>query len=380
MVEKKTPKMEKNSKKSAMIANNSAKMEQSVLKQKLICIGNFPSKIVINKIKNNNTDFFNSIFVGKFTKDATVWDQSAINQNQIIDFKEDIDTHFWHQILPFLDKDKSFLEKIEKNYSNKNKGIIVLSSLWEGFGSGITPELISKFKNTSTNSIIFGILPSQIQPPDAHYNAYSSVGLCLSKNYTPVVLLSRDQLENYVGIDNNGLIIKDIQCINFLLDLIKSKDTFVQEISELTRAFGVKSYGILLTSGASMSLYGSLENIFNITLLRPLLRFKLSNSSIVYCLVRIPTRFKNKLSKNKIELALANWFRDKLDLKSILISDPMFIDSKEDRIDIALFLGDLDLPDVFSSTKKKIQQIKNKTIKKGSIKKKDWDTIAKELD
>ena len=97
-------------------------------------------------------------------------------------------------------------------------------------------------------------------------------------------------------------------------------------------------------------------------------------------MVRIPIRFKNKLSKNKIELALANWFRDKIDLKSILISDPMLIDSKEDRIDIALFLGDLDLPDVFSSTKKKIQQIKNKTIKNGSIKKKDWDTIAKELD
>lgn len=375
MGKKKKPKKDKNLEKPATIANNSVKKKTNTLKQMLICIGNFPSKIVINK-----PTFSDSIFLDKFTKDIVNWDKNKVNQNQVIDIKEDIDAHFWYQIKPILGKGNSLLEKVEKTYLDKNNGIIILSSLWEGFGSAITPALISQFKNSSTNAIVFGILPSQIQPPDAHYNAYSSVGLCLSENYTPVVLVGRDQVENYVGIDNNGLIINGNQCINFLLDLINNKDTFVQEISELTRAFGVKSYGILLTSGASMSLYGSLENIFNITLLRPLLRFKLSHSSIVYCLFRIPDKYKNKLSKNKIELALANWFKDKLDLKSIQISDPIFVDSKEDRIDLALFFGELDLPDVFSSTKKKIQQIKNNAIKKGSIKKKDWDTIVKELE
>jgi hypothetical protein len=377
MVQKKESKKRKKINKTTIITDNPNQIEEKILKPILICIGEFPLKIVTNEIsKKNNQVFLNSIFISRF---ANNWKISKDNQNHIISLDENIDMHFWHQILPLLNKDNSIIENILKNSIDKNKGVIVLSSLWEGFGSAITPTLISQFKDSFTNSIIFGILPSKIQPSDAHYNAFSAVGLCLSKNFTPIVLIDRDKLESYVGIDNNGLIIKGNQSVNFLLALIKNNASFVQEISELSRAFNVKSYSLLMTSGASINLYGSLENILNVTLLRTLLKFNLSSSSIIYGIFRIPKKMKNKLSKNKIELVLANWFKDKLPLKSILISDPIFIDSNEDRIDLALFVGGLNLTDIFQSINEKIRPIKNSALKNGFIKKKDWEKIVKEL-
>ncbi|HUU88661.1 MAG TPA: hypothetical protein VMX17_13030, partial [Candidatus Glassbacteria bacterium] len=125
--------------------------------------------------------------------------------------------------------------------------------------------------------------------------------------------------------------------------------------------------------------YGSLENILNTAMLRPLLKFKLSSSCVAYAVFRIPTKMKKTLSKNNIELTLANWFKEKTNLKSIQISEPIYIDSKEDRIDLALFVGGFELSDIFTPIMKKIQPMKNNAIKKGLIKKKDWEVIVKEL-
>ncbi len=103
-------------------------------------------------------------------------------------------------------------------------------------------------------------------------------------------MLERDQLEKFVGINRNGSLIKGNVVINFLLDLIQQKKSFVEEISELTRAFNIKIYTVLLASGASMGVYGSLENILSAALSNPLLNFKLSTASvIIYAIVRIPT-------------------------------------------------------------------------------------------
>jgi hypothetical protein len=50
-----------------------------------------------------------------------------------------------------------------------------------------------------------------------------------------------------------------------------------------------------------------------------------------------------------------------------------------DKVDIALFIGDFELNDIFTPIQKKIQPIKNNAIKKGLIKKKDWEAIVKKL-
>ncbi len=380
MVKNKKPKDEEKLENTKSNKSNSGLLEKITSKQILLCIGEYSSKIIIQDVFQNKKNVFSHpLLVSKFKKEVNGWSQSIINKKHILSLEKNVDSHFWYQILPVFSERNVLVDNLKKSSIDNIKGAIVLSSLWDGFGSALTPTVISQFKESNTNSIVFGILPSQIQTSDAQFNAFSSVGLCLSKNFTPIVLLDRDQLENFLGIDRQGSIIKGSSVVNFLLELIQKKESFVQELSELTRAFNVKSYTVMLSSGASLSVYGSLENILNAALLRPLLKFKLSSSLIVYAVFRIPTRMKKTLSKNNIELSLANWFKEKTNLKSIQISEPIYIDSKEDRIDLALFIGGFELADIFSPIKKRIQQMKNNAIKKGLIKKKDWEVIVKEL-
>ena len=355
-------------------------LEKNISQQILLCVGEYLSKSIIqNTFQNKKYAFSYPLLVSKFSQDVNGWSQSIIDGKYILSLEKNVDSHFWYQILPVLSESNVLIDNLKKRSIDNIKGVIVLSSLWDGFGSALTPTLISQFKESNTNSIVFEILPSQLQTSDAHFNAFSSVSLCLSENFAPIVFLDRDQVENFSGIDRQGSIIKGSSVVNFLLDLIQKKESFVQEISELTRAFDVRVYTVMLSFGASLSVYGSLENILNAAMLRPLLKFKLSSSCVAYAVFRIPTRMKKTLLKNNIELTLANWFKEKTNLKSIQISEPIYIDSKEDRIDLALFVGGFELSDIFTPIMKKIQPMKNNAIKKGLIKKKDWEVIVKEL-
>jgi len=380
MVRNKKPKNEKKLENTKINKSNSGFLEKNSFHQMLLCIGEYSSKIIMqDTFRNKKGAFSYPLLAGKFSKDVSEWSQSIINQKYILSLEKNVDSHFWYQILPVFSENNVLIDNLKKSSIDKIKGVIMISSLWDGFGSALTPTLISQFNESNTNTIVFGIMPSQVQTSDAHFNAFSSIGLCLSKNFAPIVLLDRDQLETFSGIDHQGSIIKGSSVVNFLLDLIQKKESFVQEITELTRAFNVRHYTVMLSSGASLSVYGSLENILNAALLRPLLKFKLSSSNIVYVIFRIPARMKKKLTKNNIELSVANWFKEKTNLNSIEISEPIYIDSKEDRIDIALFVGGFELADIFIPIKKKIQRVKNNAIKKGLIKKKEWEAIAKEL-
>ena len=362
------------------LENKSDLSEKNYVHQRLLCIGEYSSKIILQEFfQNNKGDFEFPLLVGKFSKDVNKWSQSKINQKYILSLEKNVDSHFWYQILPIFIKNNVLIDNLKKSAIDKIKGVIMLSSLWDGFGSAITPTLISQFKESNTNTILFGIMPSRVQTSDAHFNAFSSISLCLSKNFAPIVLLDRDQIENFSGINHQGSIIKGSSVVNFLFDLIQKKEAFVQEITELTRAFNVRHYTVMLASGASLSVYGSLENILNAALLRPFLNFKLSSSNIMYAIFRIPARMKKKLSKNNIELSVSNWLKEKTNLNSIQISEPIYIDSIEDRVDLVLFVGGFELADVFISTTKKLQTVKNNALKKGLIKKKEWEAIVKEL-
>jgi hypothetical protein len=164
-----------------------------------------------------------------------------------------------------------------------------------------------------------------------------------------------------------------------MLELALAKETFVQELCELSRAFNVKMYTVLLATGASLQIYGSLENILNTALSRPLLKFDLANSSLLYVLLRIPAHLKEQLPQEKIELAIATWFKEKANLKSIYVSEPIYVTDVSDRIDIMLFLGGFDATKTLFSMEKKVSAIKSQAIKQGSIKEEDWQAIVKSL-
>ena len=346
-------------------------------KPTIICIGEYPIKILLRGALVEKKIEPPPIFIDKFSRDIAEWSQSSLDPDTILGLDLDIDTHFWFQVLPSVENDGALIARLKDKPIDS--GAVIVSSLWDGVGSGLLPALISQFKEWNTNTVAFGVLPSQMQVSDVHFNAFSSIGLCVSKGSASLLLLDRDQLESYVGVDRSGSVLKGNDFFNYLLELVSAKETFVQELSELSRAFDVRMYTVLSAAGASLSMYGSFQNILNSALSSPLLNCDLSSASVLYVLLRLPLQLKQKLSRGKIELEIANWFKEKANLQSVFISEPVYIDDGNDRIDVIMFVGGFDVTKMFSAMEKKVRAIKSFVIKKGSIKEDEWRAIAKSL-
>ncbi len=219
-------------------------------------------------------------------------------------------------------------------------------------------------------------MPSKIQPSDAHFNAKAALELCLATDGATVLLMDRDQIEGYSGIDRKGEPVKGNMLANYVLNLFLDKDSFVQEISELSRTFNVKFFTPLVITGASYRIYGSFENMLNTALLKPFLTFELSSASLLYVLLRMPLSMKEMLPRGRIELAITNWFKEKTSLQSIYIAEPIYTDDMTDRIDGVLFLGGFDDSKMLQGLEQKGKSLKAKAVERGFITE-DWKVIAK---
>ena len=350
-------------------------------KQALVCIGEYPIKILLNEPYINKNDESLPILLGKSSDDIFKWVPKGFDPLLVLGFEDaNIDTHFWYNVLPFVSKDETLIEGLKKKPTEKLHSAIMIASVWDGIGSASLPTLISKFKASNIDSLSIAILPSKIQPTDAYFNALASLGMCASSDAANVVLFERDLLENFEGVDRNGSLIKGNMVSNYLVNLLLSKETLVQEISELSRTFNVKMYSVLVATGASIKIYGSLENMLNAMLLKPLLTFDLSSASLLYVLLRMPVSLKDKFPRGKIELATAGWFKEKANLKSIYIAEPIYVEDTSDRIDLILFVGGFDTAKMFTDIDKKVKSMKNRAVAKGFIKEEDWQAIMKNLE
>ena len=350
-------------------------------KQALVCIGEYPIKIFLKEPYVNKVNETLPILIGKSSDDIFKWIPKGYDPYLILGFEDaNIDTHFWYNVLPFISKDETLIGGLKKKPIEKLHSAIMVASVWDGIGSASLPALMSKFKASNINSLSIAILPSKIQPTDAYFNTLASLGMCASTDAATVLLIDRDHLENFEGVDRNGSLIKGNIIANYLVNLLLAKETLVQEISELSRTFNVKMYTVLLATGASIKIYGSVENMLNATLLKPLLDFDLSSASLLYVLLRMPMSLKDKLPRGKIELAIAGWFKEKANLKSIYITEPIYVEDTSDRIDIALFVGGFDTTKMFNDFDKKVKSLKSRAVEKGFIKEEDWQAIMKNLE
>jgi hypothetical protein len=348
-------------------------------KPAVICIGEYPIKILLKGSLIEKKETPVPIFIDKSSEDIAGWSQAALNPDSILGLDLNIDTHFWFQVLPYVSNDGSFIARLKDRTIDNLRGFIIVSSLWDGVGSGLLPALISQFKEWNKNTVAFGVLPSEMQVSDVHFNAFSSIGMCVSKGFASLLLLDRDQLENYVGVDRSGSVLKGNVFFNYLLEIVAAKETFVQELTELSRAFDVRMYTVLSATGASFSMYGSLKNILDSALSRPLLKFDLASASVVYVLLRLPLQLKEILPRGKIELEIADWFKEKASLQTAFISEPVYSEDANDRIDLVMFVGGFDTTEMFKEMEKKVKAIKSFVVKKGSIKEDEWRVIAKSL-
>ena len=348
-------------------------------RQRIICAGEYAIKTALNGPYANITEISSPILIEKYSRDIAKWSPQGFGNNAILGLDTNVDTHFWFQVRAFLQENENFISTLKDKTSENICGIVIVSSLWEAVGSALLPSLISQFKAWNINSAAIAMLPSQIQPLDVHFNAFSSIGLALSEDFAPIVLVARDQIERYKGVNRNGSRITGKNILSYLLGIISAKETFSQELSELSRALNISIFSPLLVTGASLSFYGSIENMLNSAIFRPLLSFELSNVSVLYVVSRIPIQLKNEVLKERIELEIANWFKEKASLRSIHVSEPIYVEELDDRIDILMLVGGFDTAKMFASTEKRVRDIKNDTIKKGLVKKDEWEIIVKNL-
>jgi hypothetical protein len=363
------------------IKNHIETLKPLLPKQAIVCICEYPIKIFLKEPYVNKVNETLPILIGQSSDDIFKWIPKGFDPYLILGFEDmDIDTHFWYNVLPFISKDETLIGGLKKKPIEKLHSAIMVASVWDGIGSASLPALMSKFKASNINSLSIAILPSKIQPTDAYFNTLASLGMCASTDAATVLLIDRDHLENFEGVDRNGSLIKGNIIANYLVNLLLAKETLVQEISELSRTFNVKMYTVLLATGASIKIYGSVENMLNATLLKPLLDFDLSSASLLYVLLRMPMSLKDKLPRGKIELAIAGWFKEKANLKSIYITEPIYVEDTSDRIDIALFVGGFDTTKMFNDFDKKVKSLKSRAVEKGFIKEEDWQAIMKNLE
>ena len=347
--------------------------------QAMVCIGEYPIHILLKGSLMEKNDDVLPIFIDKSSKNIRKWSQSRLKPCNILGLDTKLDTYFWFHVYPTIIKDSAFTSRLKNKPIDNIRQAIIVSSIWDGIGSALLPSLSSQLKALNINSVALAVLPSKVQPPDVHFNAFASIGISVSTDFSPVLLINRDNLENYVGVNRKGVKLTGNILLNYLLELMLAKVTLVQELSELSRSFNVKFFTILSTTGASLRVYGSLENMFNTALLTPLLTFNLSSASLLYVLLRIPSHLKTKLPKENIELSIANWIKDKASLKSIYFSDPIYVEDTSDRIDVVMFVGGFDVTEVFTSMEKHVNPIKSDAINRGLLNEEEWQGIVKSL-
>jgi hypothetical protein len=345
-------------------------------RQAIVCVGEYPIKLLLKEPGITNVDGALPILIEKSSDEIYKWLPEGFKPYFLLGFEDaKIKMHFWYNILPYISKDESIVGSLKKKSLQSLHGSIICASVWDGVGSASLPTLISKFKASNIESLAIAFLPSKLQSADAHFNAYASLQTCLRNDASTVLLLDRDNLDRYEGVSRKGEPIKGNIVANHLVNMLLYKETLVAEISELSRIFNSKLFTALFVTGASYKIYGSLENMLNGALLKPLLTFDLSSAAVLYVLFRIPRGLKDQLSRAKIELAIASWFEDKANLKSTYITEPLYTEDMSDRVDIALLVGGFDTTKMFNNFEKKVESLKNQTIANGLITE-DWQVLA----
>ena len=345
-------------------------------KQAVVCIGEYPIKTLLKETGIRKQGAL-PILIEKSSDEIYKWLPKGYPAHFILGFEDlNIDTHFWYNVYPTISKDNSIIESLKKKNVEKLRSSIIFASIWDGIGSAAMPNLISKFKNENIDSLSIAILPSKIQPTDAHFNAYASIQLCLGIDGATVLLMERDQIEAYEGVDRKGELIKGNMLANYLLNLVLEKDTAVLEISELSRTFNIKLFTPLIITGASHKIYGSFENMLNAALLKTFLTFDMSSVSLLYVLLRMPSSMKDSLPRGRIELSITNWFKEKTNLQSIYISEPIYTEDMTDRIDAVLFLGGFDASKMMNNLEQKVKSLKALAVERGFITE-NWKVITK---
>lgn len=345
----------------------------------VLSIGEYPVHLLIRSDFASKPLGVLPLFIDKSSQDILKWSQAQLNPDYIIGLDSDLDTHFWYNITSNMTSEDVLISKLKSKPVVNLREAIFVSSVWDGVGAALLPSLMSQFNQWKINSIAVVLMPSKVQSTENQFNAFAALGKCSILPSTALVLLDRDNIESYVGVDRRGNMINGNTVTNYLVDFMISKDNIVGELGELSKTFDSRLFTLMFATGASLKVYGSIENILDTVLFKPFMSFDLASASLLYVLARVPYHLKEQITRGKIEMSVANWFKDKSTMQSIHVGEPVYVDDGSDRVDIALFIGGFETSKMFTSVEKKVNTLKNRAVKNGFLKEDEWKEIVKKL-
>jgi hypothetical protein len=344
-------------------------------KNTVIYIGKYAtSKRVFNR-QNVSSNNQSPIFLEKITynDDQTINQISDLTPVKLGSHK--INSKDWYSALLTLNQNPLIIRDLGKQIGNPTV-IVTVASIWDGFVSAILPSLNTTFESNTLLSLVF--LPSSQPEPDDYFNAYASLKLIEKNNQNPVLLLNQCFVESYQGLNQKGEPLTEQGIANYMIDFLFSRESLIQEFVVFSKKSDVFFFTPTILTGASYQIYGSIENIFKMALLKPLSKVNTSCLSSVYAVLRMPTTLKEKLPKKTIEFALNQLFDGKIPTQQIQVANVNYTKDAGDRIDALVLIGTKNAEDYFTENQSKIDELKNKAVENGLITE-DWQLVRAPL-
>lgn len=336
-------------------------LKLGIPRRALIGLGRYTNNILI---KSSFFKLFDDILFLLIGREGEYFNFAGKMDFIFIDVGSELDKHFWFNLYDDIDNLGRIDSNLKNNFVHKVKFGLMVCSIWDGIGGGLFPYVASKLKKWNVEMISIALIPCETQPSDAFFNSQSSLTFFINKVFSPLIIIDRGLLERYIGVDRNGNLIKGSMILNEVLDLMLSKEDFIDNFVRFSKNLDIKFYTIMISTGCSINIYDSLENIFNSMLYRMLLNFDLNESSIFYVLARIPVKLKDEITKEKVESTFMRWIRQRSNPIVVCISDPILVDDLNDRIDIMVIVGGFNEKKIMGLLEGKAQVTKQLLYKK----------------
>ena len=286
--------------------------------------------------------------------------------------------HYWFDLLEHVDAE-AFDDMLGKRVYDYHDEILTMVNLSEGSSSGLYPLLHRFLAKREKNVLGISIVPSMSHSSDALFNSFASLGIVSIDGSTPLLLIDQAKLEDYSGVHRTGEILKELDVVDYLMELLLDKRGFIRDLYKLSRNFDIGMFSALMATGCSLGIYESFRNILDVTLEQPLMEFDISTATMIYVLVRAPLYYRDELTKGQIEYEVSQWMAESLGVDIPQICEPVFVDEFGDRVDVVILVGGFDTKKMFGDIYRRIERFSKMNLEQGLYDRELWDEIKKKL-
>ena len=217
-------------------------------------------------------------------------------------------------------------------------------ALGGGTGSGVGPSLLSLISQWPSKQLVVASIPSSKEAPISKYNAFCALGRIFGWPRMPdaLVLIDVDKISGYRAIDVSGNLQNEFQVLARMVNMMVEMRVG-EPLSKIGQASGTCHMAPALALTHDMEIFGSLANVLDSALARPLA--SIDYDTVTTCLTLV-VGDPNVLTD--AEKAFSKWSsRNFRSLKSAellkLPKEGNATDTRRGVIDVAILMGGYDL-------------------------------------